>query len=101
MAYRSHPESRTARTNSRTAALPSPLNNDLATSTEKDTQCVHFCGSFSLNMAVETLILSEIWQLDRWFLSGIWQLKVIFYPKYGSLLEKVITFEANIKAYVR
>ena len=53
------------------------------------------------NMAVETLMLSEIWQLDRWFLSGIWQLKVIFYPKYGSLLEKVITFEANIKAYVR
>ena len=31
MAYRSHPESRTARTNSRTAALPTPLNNDLAT----------------------------------------------------------------------
>lgn len=29
MAYRSYPGSRTARTNSRTAALPSPLNNDL------------------------------------------------------------------------
>lgn len=44
--------------------------------------------------------LVQIWQLNRWFLSEIWQLKVIFYPKYGSLLEKVITFEANIKAYV-
>ena len=52
-------------------------------------------------MAVRISILSEIWQLGRWLLSEIWQLKVIFYPKYGSLLEKVITFEANIKAYVR
>ena len=31
------------------------------------------------------LVLSGIWQLDRWLLSEIWQLKVIFYPKYGSL----------------
>lgn len=53
------------------------------------------------NFKQKGLSLSEIWQLDRWFLSGIWQLKVILYPKYGSLLEKVITFEANIKAYVR
>lgn len=44
--------------------------------------------------------LVQIWQLNRWFLSEIWQLKVIFYPKYGGLLEKVITFETNIKAYV-
>ena len=55
----------------------------------------------SRNMAVWILILSGIWQLGWWLLSGIWQLKVIFYPEYGSLLEKVITFEANIKAYVR
>lgn len=52
------------------------------------------------NFKQKGLSPSEIWQLGGWYLSGIWQLKVIFYPKYGSLLEKVITFEANIKAYV-
>ena len=34
-------------------------------------------------------------------LSGIWQLEIFFYPEYGGLLEKVITFEANINTYVR
>ena len=47
------------------------------------------------------IALSEIWQLVLWVLSEIWQLEMIFYPEYGSLLEKVITFEANIWAYVR
>lgn len=35
--------------------------------------------------------------LEYSFLSEIWQLKMDFYPKYGSLFEKVVTFEVNIK----
>ena len=84
MAYRSHPESRTARINSRTAALPSPLNNDLATSTEKDTQCVHFCGLFRL---LVTCAMIEM-LYDRIFCGHRMEI-VIFSYICGAVAEKI------------
>ena len=50
-----------------------------------------------LSCAPSTRLLERVYVFGK----EIWQSESQFYPKYGSLLKKVITFEANIKAYVR
>ena len=60
------------------------LNNDLATSTEKDTQCVHFCGLFRL---LVTCAMIEM-LYDRIFCGHRMEI-VIFSYICGAVAEKI------------